>query len=125
VPRWRPGSVTSSASALQLALELGVGQCLAARGSAASMACLAWLMAAPRVFFSSTGSAAMPFISSVMRPLLPRYWALAFSSSAGVGRRELGARSLHQCVEVVHVNGGGKKKGRPEVTAFESSPQPL
>jgi hypothetical protein len=41
VPRWRPGSVTSSASALQLRLELGLGQRLAARLSAASTCCLA------------------------------------------------------------------------------------
>lgn len=39
---------------------------------------------APRVFFSSTLRRAKPFICSVRLPFLPRYWALAFSSSAGL-----------------------------------------
>ncbi len=38
--------------------------------------------------------AAMPFISSVMRPALPRYWALAFSRSAGVVACAKAARAL-------------------------------
>jgi hypothetical protein len=35
-------------------------------------------------FFSSTLKAPKPFINSVIRPDLPKNWALAFSRSAGV-----------------------------------------
>ena len=69
------------------------------------MACLAALIAAPRVFFSSTLSAAMPFISSVMRPALPRNCALAFSRSAGVAARGEGgcARTVDDGFKFVSV----------------------
>src|SRR3954464_11479939 len=82
--RMRPGSETSSASAFSCASSSASARACRRSLSAASIACLAWLMAAPRVFFSSTESAARPFISSVMRPDLPTYCALAFSRSAGV-----------------------------------------
>src|SRR6185312_1559579 len=83
-PRWRPGRVTSSASALSCACSSSLASAWRRSLKAASIACLVRLMAAPRDFFSSTPSAAMPFISSVMRPDLPRNRALAFSRSAGV-----------------------------------------
>ena len=83
-PRWRPGSVTSRASAWSCACSSASASAWRRSVSAASIACLATLIAAPVDFFSSTLSAAIPFISSVMRPDLPRNRALAFSKSAGV-----------------------------------------
>ena len=84
LPRRRPGRVTSSTSAFRWACNSASAKALRRAVKAASMACLATLMAAPRDFFSSTESCAMPFMSSVILPDLPKNCALAFSRSAGV-----------------------------------------
>ena len=82
--RCRPGKLTSSASALSCFSSSALPSAWRRALRATSIACLARLTAAPRDFFSSTLSAAMPFISSVTRPDLPKNSALAFSRSAGV-----------------------------------------
>ena len=80
----RPGKETSRDSALSCACNSAVASACRRSLSAASIACLVRLTAAPRDFFSSTLSEAKPFIKSVTRPDLPRKIALAFSRSAGV-----------------------------------------
>jgi hypothetical protein len=103
-PCWRPGKVTSKASALQLNCQFGIGQRVTALQSAPlQYACLATLIAAPRDFFSSTLKAAMPFISSVMRPDLPEVQGLGvFQIGGGCGLRKAACGAVDQGVQLGH-----------------------
>ena len=103
-----PGQRDVQRLGLQLRFQLGVRQRLAALVQRGLDRLLGLVDGRAARFFSSTESAARPFISSVMRPDLPTYCALAFSSSAGVWAWRSLTRAADDRIEFL---GHGKKTG--------------
>src|SRR6185436_4569589 len=78
-----PGSVTSSASPERRDSSFLSSRSFLRDSSAASICCLAALIPCPKDFFSSGEREPSCFSNAVSSPVLPRNFALAFSSEAG------------------------------------------